>query len=408
MKKGKELKPHIGIFGRRNTGKSSFINTLTGQEIAIVSNQAGTTTDPVKKSIEIFGIGPAIIIDTAGIDDHGELGHKRVERSLDIIRSIDAAILLTDNNILEGYELELISWFEDFHIPYFVIHNKSDLKTSESTFRALAGMATGKEVVDFSCTDRQGLNEVYRMLREVLPETSYRKKPMLGDLITKGDLVLLVTPIDSEAPEGRLKLPMVMVQRDILDHGGIVMALKETELEEFLNRSGRRPKLTVTDGSRFKQVANLLPADYPLTSFSIILARTKGDFDLYLEHTLKIRDLKDGDRILLLESCTHEVTCDNISRFKLPAMMKEVLGLNLQFDVINGLEKMDMDMSAYALVIQCGACVITRKQLENRLRPALHAGAPRTNYEMTLAYLGGILERALSPFAAVEHEINHV
>ena len=406
MKKGKELKPHIGIFGRRNTGKSSFINALTGQDIAIVSAEAGTTTDPVRKSMEIFGIGPAIIIDTAGIDDRGELGRKRVERSLEVIRSIDAAILLTDHNILDGYELELVSWFEDFNIPFFLVHNKSDLQKSNHTFRAMAGMATGREVLDFNTVDRDGLDPVYRMLRKVLPETSYHKKPMLGNMISPGDLVLLVTPIDSEAPEGRMKLPMVMVQREILDQGGIAIALKETELGFFLDQTAMKPKLCITDGSKFKMVADILPGDCPLTSFSIVLARTKGDFDNYLENTLKIRDLRDGDRILLLESCTHEVTCDDISHYKLPAQMKQATGLDLEFDVVNGLQQMDLDMSPYALVIQCGACVITRKQLENRLRPALKAGIPVTNYGMTLAFLGGILERAVAPFAGVLDEIN--
>lgn len=398
MQKGKELKPHIGIFGRRNTGKSSFINALTGQETAIVSDQAGTTTDPVKKSIEIFGIGPAIVIDTAGIDDTGELGIKRIRRSQEIVHLIDAAILVTENNRLEGYELELISWFEDFNIPYFILHNKSDNVRMDTSFTALVKLATRAEAVEFSCHEKTGMDEVFRQLRHVIPSSAYKKQSLLGDMVSEGELVLLVSPIDTEAPEGRMKLPIVMVQRDILDQGGVAIVLKETELEAFLRTTDLKPVFAVTDGSQFKFVSDILGDAIPLTSYSMILARTRGDFDLYLRNTEKLNDLRDGDRILLLESCTHEVTCDDISHYKLPAQMGKTTGKDLEFDVINGLDRMEKDMSGYAMVIQCGGCVITRRQLESRLRPALLSGIPVTNYGMVLAWCAGIFERAVAPF----------
>lgn len=406
MQKGKELKPHIGIFGRRNTGKSSFINTLTGQETAIVSDQAGTTTDPVKKSIEIFGIGPAIIIDTAGIDDSGELGLKRVKRSKDVVHLLDAAILVTENNLLEGYELEMISWFEDFAIPYFILHNKSDLVRMTSSFDALVKLATRAEVIEFSNVTSTGIDAIYRQLRRIIPASAYKKQSLLGDLIKPGDVVLTISPIDSEAPEGRMKLPIVMVQRDILDHGGIAVALKETELENFLKTRNPQPVLAITDGSMFKMVADILPDDIPLTSYSMVLARTRGDFEGYLKNTEKLEDLRDGDRVLLLESCSHEVTCDDISRYKLPAQLGKATGKDLEFDVINGLNQMDKDMSEYAMVIQCGGCVITRKQVDSRLRPAISAGVPVTNYGMTLAWCAGIFERSVAPFGYKPAEAN--
>ena len=393
---GKETKPHIGIFGRMNTGKSSIINRLAGQEIAIVNDNPGTTNDPVKKSIEIFGVGPAIFIDTAGIDDHGTLGTLRIKKSLEIIKRIDMAILVIAHNVFGKYEEALIRQFIAQDVPWFVIHNKAD----EEPFSEALGNDIGHnaDVLDYSALVDGNTQPLISLINKTIPETAYNRNRLLGDLLNPQDIVLLITPIDTEAPEGRMKLPVVMATRNIIDNDCTAITLKETEVENFLKKTGVKPALVVTDSQVFDKANALIPDDIPLTSLSIMLARFKGDFERYLQGTPKISELKDGDRVLLLESCSHQVTCDDIGRFKIPRWISDFTGKKLEFEVIPGLDEVPRPITDYALVIQCGGCVVTRKQLLNRLKVAIDAGIPVTNYGMAIAWVKGIFPRAVEPF----------
>jgi [FeFe] hydrogenase H-cluster maturation GTPase HydF len=398
MIKGRDLKPHIGIFGRRNNGKSSLINAFTGQDTAIVSDVAGTTTDPVKKSIEIAGIGPAVVIDTAGIDDSGELGQKRILRSREMLKLIDLAILVFAGNLFDEPEKNLIADFRKNDLPFLVIHNKSDLQPAEKDLLKVIHDRYSVPVIEFSAKYPTNLEEVIRAMQEAIPESAYRKKPLIGDLISYGDVVLLITPIDIEAPEGRMILPQVQVIRDVLDNDGVVVICKEREVDAYIRKMNPRPALVITDSQVFPKADAAVPRNIPLTSFSIILARQKGDFDNYIKGTPFISKLKDGDHVLILESCSHHVSCDDIGRIKIPRWLSSFTGKKLEFTVVAGLDRIPGDMKEYAMVIQCGSCMITRKQLISRLKPAIDAGIPVTNYGMAIAYVHGIYNRAIEPF----------
>lgn len=400
MAKGRETKPHIGIFGRRNNGKSSLINALAGQEIAIVSDVAGTTTDPVKKSIEIHGLGPVIMVDTAGIDDTGELGLKRIAKTEATLRTIDLAILVVANNIWNDHEERLVSKFREHDIPFFVIHNKADQEMASPQLKGLVREKHQVPVVDFCAANAavRDVDQLIDLIKQLMPESALLKKTIVGDLISYGDVVLLITPIDIEAPEGRLILPQVQVIRDVLDHDGIAVVVKEREVDAFIKRMNPKPALVVTDSQVFLKADASIPKDIPLTSFSILLARQKGDFEHYLEGTPKLAELNDGDRVLILESCTHHVSCDDIGRMKIPRWLSNFTGKKLEYDVVAGLSSLPRDIKDYAIVIQCGGCVITRKQLINRLKPAVEANIPVTNYGMAIAFVHGIYNRAVAPF----------
>ncbi len=404
--KGRESKPHIGIYGRRNNGKSSLINCLAGQEIAIVSDHAGTTTDPVKKSFEITGFGPVILVDTAGIDDSGELGQKRIERTLRTLDTVDLALLVVADNSWGTYEEDLIKKFDNLDLPYLVIHSKSDLRVPTSEFRNKVLSTTGAGLFEFSALDKRNYEELITLIKNTIPEHSYNNPTLLGDLITYGDIVILITPIDIEAPAGRLILPQMQAIRDILDNEAVAIVLKEREVDSFLKKTGIKPVLAITDSQVFAKADASIPHDIPLTSFSIMLARFKGDFDNYLKGTPKISTLKDGDRILLLESCTHHVSCDDIGRTKIPRWITNFTGKKLEYDVVAGLDSLSRPITDYALVIQCGGCMITRKQLHNRLAAAIKAGVPVTNYGMAIAYVQGIYNRAIAPFTKSGKSLN--
>ncbi len=398
MSKGRDSKPHIGIYGRRNYGKSSLINCLAGQDIAIVSDHAGTTTDPVKKSFEITGFGPVILVDTGGIDDSGELGEKRVDRTLRTLDIIDLAVLVVAGNTWDKNEDDLIEKFDRQDIPYIIIHNKSDIDRPTEIFREEVKNKTGIEVLEFSSADKRNYQELINLIKSTIPEHSFKTPTLLGDLIKYGDIVILITPIDVEAPAGRLILPQVQAIRDILDNDAVAIVLKEREIDAFLKKTGIRPALAITDSQVFKKADASIPKDIPLTSFSIMLARFKGDFDNYLKGTPKISELKDGDRVLILESCTHHVACDDIGRTKIPRWVSSYTGKKLEYDVVAGLDILSRPITDYAMVIQCGGCMITRRQLHNRLQPAIRAGIPITNYGMAIAYVQGIYKRAIAPF----------
>ena len=398
MKKGRESTPHIGIFGRRNSGKSSLINALAGQDIAIVSSQAGTTTDPVKKSLEITGFGPVILIDTAGIDDTGELGKKRVDRTLRILDIIDLGILVLNNDTWGEYEEIIVRSFRETGTAYIIVHSKSDLQKPSAEFCRKITSLTGKETLTFSSVTGENHEELLRLIKDTIPPHALKTPTLLGDIIRQGDIVLMITPIDVEAPEGRLILPQVQAIRDILDNDAVAIVLKDRETDSFLKRTAIKPALAITDSQVFVKADASVPADIPLTSFSIALARLKGDFDNYLRGTPKISELDDGDRVLLLESCTHHVSCDDIGRVKIPRWISSFTGKKIHFDIVSGLDSAPRPLKDYALLIQCGGCMITRKQLYNRLRPATEAGVPVTNYGMAIAWVQGIYNRAVAPF----------
>ncbi len=398
MMKGRDAKPHIGIFGRRNNGKSSLINVLSGQEVAIVSDQPGTTTDPVKKSMEITGLGPVIMIDTAGSDDTGELGKKRVAKTREVIRHIDLGILVLAGNQFDEVEKSILKQLNKWEVPLLVIHNKSDMEPATDQLRSKVLEDTNQRVLDFSTHQPDNREELIGQIKTAMPETAYLSKSLVGDVISQGDLVLLITPIDDEAPEGRLILPQVQAIRDILDNDAIAIVAKEREVDALLKRLSPRPALVITDSQVFKKADASIPDDIPLTSFSTVLARYKGDFENYLLGTPHLSKLNNGDKILILESCTHQVSCDDIGRIKIPRWLSNFSGKELHYEVVAGLNKIPGHIRDYSMVIQCGGCMITRKQLINRLKPAVDAGIPVTNYGMAIAYMHGIYERAVAPF----------
>jgi len=400
--KGRDAKPHIGIFGRRNNGKSSLINCLAQQEVAIVSNQPGTTTDPVRKSIEIPEIGPVVMIDTAGSDDTGELGKKRVAKTEEVIRHIDLGILVLAGNMFDEAELAMIRQFDKWEVPFLVVHNKSDLAPLGKELAGKIRTRYNSQVLEFSTLHPDNRESLIGEIRKAIPETAYLSKSLVGDIISQGDLVLLITPIDDEAPEGRLILPQVQTIRDILDNDAIAVVVKEREVDALLKRLTPRPALAITDSQVFKKADASIPDDIPLTSFSTVLARYKGDFENYLKGTPHLSKLNNGDKILILESCTHHVSCDDIGRIKIPRWLSSFSGKQLEYEVVAGLTQVPGVITDYAMVIQCGGCMITRKQLINRLKPAVDAGIPVTNYGMAIAYMHGIYERAIAPFVKLD------
>lgn len=408
MVKGRATKPHVGIFGRKNNGKSSLINSLVGQDVAIVSEIAGTTTDPVKKSFEITGIGPVVLIDTAGINDSGKLGKKRVERSLDTIKSIDLAVIVLAENKFDSVEQEFISDLAKWAVPYILVHNKSDFLPASDNLKESIPEGYENKFIEYSAIAPENKDLLVQLIKENIPDSAYLKKSLVGDIINQGDLVLLITPIDDEAPEGRIILPQVQAIRDILDNDAIAIVVKERELDSLLKRLQLKPALAICDSQVFLKADASVPPDIPLTSFSIVLAKYKGDFENYLRGTPRLSELKDGDKVLILESCSHHVSCDDIGRVKIPRWLSQFSGKNLDYVVVSGLDNIPGEMSEYSIVIQCGSCMITRKQLINRLKPAVDAGIPVTNYGMAIAYIQGIYKRAIEPFIKSQDESDYL
>ncbi len=392
----KDLKPHIGIFGRRNCGKSSLINLLTGQDIAIVSDTAGTTTDPVKKSIEIFGVGPCVLIDTAGIDDVGELGQQRVEKTMKVLEEIDCAVLVITENNFGDPEKRLIARMKELAVPFFVVHNKSDQESLLAVVKAMIEQNYDTKVLNYSVVKDVDIAPLIELLKQTIPESAYQKASLLGGIIQPNEVIVLVCPVDSEAPEGRLILPQVMAIRDVLDNECICVVLKETHLQQYLETMPK-PALVVTDSQVFGQVSKIVSYDIPLTSFSIVMARLRGDFDNYVKGTPYLSQLKDGDTVLLLESCTHHSTCEDIGRVKLPRMILKYTGKEIHFEYVAGLSPI-ANPEKYAMAIQCGGCMSTRKQLLNRTNLFVNQGIPISNYGMALAYMNGIFGRVMEPF----------
>ncbi len=380
----------IAVFGKRNAGKSSLVNSLTAQNMSLVSNIPGTTTDPVSKAIEILPLGPVVIHDTAGIDDNGELGELRVKKTYDVIKKIDVAIIVYDITVgMDNFDNNIIKLLKEKGISYLVVANKIDM---------IAEYEEVEGTIYVSAHENKGINKLKDELGKISPRSILETNKLVGDLIDKGDIVVLVTPIDSAAPKGRLILPQQQVLRDVLDHDAIGVVTKETELEETLKSLGKKPSLVVTDSQAFDYVKKIVPDDTRLTGFSVLFARFKGDLDYLVNGVKQIEKLKEGSKILISEACTHHRQADDIGTVKIPRWLKEKTGINnLEFEYSSGSGFSD-NLHQYDLIVHCGACMIGQKEFTSRIDVAKAEEVPMVNYGVLIAYVTGILERSLEVF----------
>lgn len=374
---------HIGFFGRRNAGKSSLLNAVTGQELAVVSEVCGTTTDPVYKAMELLPLGPVMLIDTPGFDDEGALGEQRVKKTKQVLEKTDAAVLVVDSaEGMTACDEELISLFREREIPFIVVYNKADITVAEEI----------TNVIYTSAVTGAGIHELKERLAVLIPDRE--EKRLVADLVNPMDVVVLVVPIDSAAPKGRLILPQQQTIRDLLEAGAVPVAVRETELEEALLKFTEKPALVITDSQAFEEVASIVPADIPLTSFSILMARYKGFLDIAVEGVKAIDSLKDGDRVLIAEGCTHHRQCDDIGTVKIPRFLKKYTGKDLVIETASG-TGFPEDLTPYALVIHCGGCMLNEREVLRRMRFAKRQGVPVTNYGIAIAQMKGILGRSI-------------
>lgn len=393
---------HIGIFGRRNAGKSSLINAITGQDLAIVSDVKGTTTDPVKKAMELLPLGPVVLIDTPGLDDEGLLGQKRMEKALQALRQTDIVILtIPADAALDGLEKTLIQEAKKRGLSFFVVLNKTDLladkKQIEEKEKEIAqALSIPLDVIVAVSADK---NEGIHALKEKLANgiQKEQERPLIRDLLSPGDLVVLVVPIDSAAPKGRLILPQQQVIRDSLEAGAVPVVTRDSELAQALSSLGKKPRLIVTDSQVFGAVAKIVPKDIPLTSFSILMARYKGNLEVQIAGAKAIETLQDGDTVLISEGCTHHRQCDDIGTVKMPRWIKEYTGKDLQFAFTSGGE-FPKDLSPYAMVVHCGGCTLPLQEMRYRISYGAKQEVAITNYGVMIAYIHGILPRVTEIF----------
>ena len=378
---------HIGFFGLRNAGKSSVVNAVTGQEMSLVSDVKGTTTDPVKKAMELLPLGPVVIIDTPGIDDEGELGELRVKKTKQVLNYIDIAVLVVDSTVgLQDFDREMLSLFAQKKIPFVTVYNKSDLFAENAQL--------DDNTILVSAKNGTNINELKEKIAQAV-KVQNEKKQIVGDLLKAGDVVVLVTPIDSAAPKGRLILPQQMTIRDILDVGAIPVVTRETELETTLNALKEKPRMVITDSQAFGFVSKIV-GDIPLTSFSILMARYKGSLESAVKGAEKMKNLNDGDTILISEGCTHHRQCGDIGTQKLPKWIKEYSGKELNFKFTSG-KDFPEDLNGISLVIHCGGCMLTEREMQYRRRFCEENNVPITNYGTAIAEINGILEKSLKP-----------
>ena len=390
--KGSRL--HIAIFGRRNVGKSSLINALTGQELAVVSPVPGTTTDPVYKAMEMLPLGPVMLIDTAGIDDEGALGELRVKKTLEVLRRSDMALLVIDPETgIGSYEKEILEKFKSYNLPVVLVLNKIDQGNGQKA-QELEKLL-GQKVVPVSCLTRQGIEELKGEIIRAAP-SDFEMPTIAGDLVKPGELAILVVPLDKAAPKGRLILPQVQTIRDLLDHNAMALVVKEEQLAQALSQFPR-PKIVITDSQIFHKVAALTPEGVWMTSFSILFARYKGDLGELVKGAKAVERLKPGDRVLIAEACTHHSPEDDIGRVKIPRWLEQRVGGRLEFSWYSG-SGYPEDLSSYKVVIHCGGCMINRREMLYRIQLAKEAGVPIVNYGVLLALVQGVLERSLEPF----------
>ena len=379
---------HIGFFGRRNAGKSSIVNAVTGQELAVVSDVKGTTTDPVYKTMELLPLGPVMIIDTPGFDDEGMLGELRVKKTKQVLNKTDIAVLVVDSTEgLKECDHQLIELFQAKNINYLIVYNKSDLLDEIPR--------PGEKEIYASALKKEHIFEVKERIAALKEKDS--EKAIVADKLKPGDFVVLVVPIDSAAPKGRLILPQQQTIRDILDAGAMAIVTKESELTATLEGLGKKPAMVITDSQVFKTVAPLVPADIPLTSFSILMARYKGLLEAAAPGAMAVEQLKEGDTILIAEGCTHHRQCDDIGTVKIPNWLRNYIGKDIQIETCSGTEFPE-DLSKYAMVIHCGGCMLNEREVRYRTKCAVDQGVPITNYGTLIAYMNGILKRSLEIF----------
>lgn len=383
----KSNRVHIGIFGKRNAGKSSIINAITSQNLAIVSDIKGTTTDPVSKSMELLPLGPVVIIDTPGLDDEGYLGQKRIEKAYEVLNKTDIAVLVVDSTIgIEKEDNEILDLFKEKKLPYVIVMNKSDIATNRNE--------NLKNSIYVSATTKENINQLKELIASKVPNNE--EKVIVSDLINSSDNVILVIPIDKAAPKGRLILPQQQTIRDILDVGGIATICKEDELKNTINNLKEKPKLVITDSQAFKSVSEDTPSDIPLTSFSILFARYKGNLDALLKGVKEIETLEDGDNILISEGCTHHRQCGDIGSEKIPKWLLEHTHKKLNFEFSSG-TTFPRDLDKYKVIIHCGGCMLNEREMAHRIEYANKCGKTIINYGILIAYLNGILSRAVKP-----------
>lgn len=388
---------HIGFFGRRNAGKSSVVNAVTGQELAVVSDVKGTTTDPVYKTMELLPLGPVMIIDTPGFDDEGALGELRVKKTKQVLNKTDIAVLVVDSSEgLKECDKELIELFKAKEINYIVVHNKSDLLEEIP--------AADAQKIYVSALKKEGIFELKERIA-ALKEVGSEKR-IIGDKLKSGDFVVLVVPIDSAAPKGRLILPQQQTIRDILDAGAIAIVTRESELAETLEGLGKKPAMVITDSQVFKTVAPLVPKDIILTSFSILFARHKGLLDVAAPGAAAVEHLKGGDTVLIAEGCTHHRQCDDIGTVKIPRWLRQYSGKDIRIETCSGTEFPE-DLSRYAMVIHCGGCMLNEREVRYRTKCAVDQGVPITNYGTFIAYVNGILKRSLEVFPEILEQLEN-
>ncbi len=381
---------HIGLFGKRNSGKSALLNALTNQEVAVVSSVAGTTTDPVYKSMELHGIGPCVFIDTAGFDDEGKLGNLRIEQTLRAVERTDIALIVcTDSNIEQ--EIQWSNRLKDKKIPIIWILNKSDiLENAEAEMLAIE-QKTGQVPLLVSARLKQGIEPIRQSIQDKMPDES-QQTSILGKLVKSGDIIMLVMPQDIQAPKGRLILPQVQTIRELLDRKCIVMSCTTDKLDETLRALANPPQLIITDSQVFKTVYEKKPEATKLTSFSVLFARYKGDIDYFIQGANTIEQLTESSKVLIAEACTHAPLTEDIGRVKIPRLLRNRIGSGLQIDIVSGTD-FPQDLSGYDLIIHCGACMFNRKYVLNRVNSAKEQHIPMTNYGVTIAYLAGILDK---------------
>ncbi len=397
----KSFRLHIGLFGRRNVGKSSLLNAITRQQVSIVSEFAGTTTDPVEKPMELLPLGPVLFIDTAGIDDVGALGELRVKKTQQVFDRTDLGVLVTEAADWGEFESEILDELASRKIPVVVVFNKIDLAAPEPSLVEALHAKDIRTVKTVAATGR-GILDFREALLEAAPEEFVNNPTILGDLVGPGEMAVLVVPIDKEAPKGRLIMPQVQSIRDLLDSDAFCMVVKERELRAALDRLKSPPKLVVTDSQAFLKVAADTPPEIPITSFSILFARFHGDLIAQVQGTVAIDALRAGDRVLVSEACSHHPIGEDIGRVKIPRWLTQYVGGKLNFDTAQG-HDFPEDLPSYKLVIHCGACTLNRREMLSRILRCRQAGVPITNYGLTIAYSLGIFERALGPFPAALH-----
>lgn len=396
MKALKSLRLHISLFGRTNVGKSSLLNAITNQQVSIVSDTKGTTTDVVEKSCELFPIGAVTFLDTAGIDDSTNLSKLRIEKTLKVLNRTDIAVLITTSQGFSNYEINLTNKFKELEIPYIVIINKSDIeKISKQKLDEIKNYT--KNIYEMSATNDKNITDNFvSALVKIVPDEFVNPPSILGDKVKKSDVVILVTPIDKEAPKGRLILPEVQTIRDLLDNDCISVVVQQNNLENAINLLKKKPQLVVTDSQAFKEVDSIVPKYINLTSFSILFARLKGDLHTFINGANKIKTLKPHDKVLILESCSHHAIDDDIARVKIPKLLTKKLGFELNFEYKSGHDF--PDITPYKLIIHCGACMTNRKEVLSRILIANKKNIPITNYGIVISYCLDILDRATAIF----------